>query len=154
MRLPDKVNAFARHAPCVHQPEAMEHGVTVLNMRKHEGWNAWWRVGVFGSLGQCLSPASELAPPLHGEPAPKSPRQAVLKTTAANLFSNTKRFWYIKGGSIKCHLKVFFASFLSVLSSCGLFWEQFACSFSRIARYTPSLTNKIVLKKSLTTCQD
>ena len=38
-----------------------------------------------------------------------------------------------KGGSINYHRKVLYVSLLYVLSSCGLFLVQFACSFSRIA---------------------
>ena len=33
-----------------------------------------------------------------------------------------------------------------VLSSCGLFSVQFICSFSRIARYTPLLADKLFSK--------
>ncbi len=36
-----------------------------------------------------------------------------------------------------------------VLSSCGLFSAQFVCSLSRIARYTPSLANKLFSKIEL-----
>jgi hypothetical protein len=35
------------------------------------------------------------------------------------------------------------------LSSCGLFSVQFICSFSRIARYTPSLTDILSSENSL-----
>ena len=51
-----------------------------------------------------------------------------------------------KGGSINYHRKVLYVSLLYVLSSCGLFLVQFACSFSRIARYAPSFTNKLTSK--------
>ena len=55
----------------------------------------------------------------------------------------------LKGGSINYHRKVFSCQSFYVLSSCGLFLVQFICSFSRIARYTPSLTNKLTTKNSL-----
>ena len=52
----------------------------------------------------------------------------------------------MKGGSINYHRKVFLCQSFYVLSFCGLFLAQFACSLSRIARYTPSLTNKLTSK--------
>ena len=53
---------------------------------------------------------------------------------------------YFEGGSINYHRKVLSCQSFYVLSSCGLFLVQFACSFSRIARYTPSFTNKLTSK--------
>ena len=52
-------------------------------------------------------------------------------------------FQTVKGGSVNYHRKLFSYQPFYVLSSCGLFLVQFACSFSRIARYTSSLTNKL-----------
>ena len=55
-------------------------------------------------------------------------------------------FQTVKGGSVNYHRKLFSYQPFYVLSSCGLFLVQFSCSFSRIARYTPSLTNKLTSK--------
>ena len=41
-----------------------------------------------------------------------------------------------------------------VLSSYGLFSVQFVCSFSRIARYTPSLADKLTSKDSANECNE
>ena len=53
---------------------------------------------------------------------------------------------FIKGGSINYHRNFAWCWVIYVLSSCGLFSTQSVCSFSRIARYTLSLTNRLSSK--------
>ena len=53
---------------------------------------------------------------------------------------------YMTVASLEKSDEPFLCQSFYVLSFCGLFLVQFACSFSRIARYTPSLTNELTSK--------